>query len=50
VHILDSSAHDLISEYNAYEAQIKELGGIGEDGHVAFNKPESYQSRWRHSP
>ncbi|CCM06104.1 uncharacterized protein FIBRA_08353 [Fibroporia radiculosa] len=48
VHILDGNAPDLISECNSYEAKIKEyggielfLGGIGEDGHIAFNEPGS---------
>lgn len=46
VHILDGNAHDLIAECDAYEAVIKSfggielfLGGIGEDGHIAFNEP-----------
>ncbi|KAF8893879.1 hypothetical protein BD779DRAFT_1752988 [Infundibulicybe gibba] len=44
VNILDGNADDLIEECNAYEARIKKyggielfLGGIGEDGHIAFN-------------
>jgi 6-phosphogluconolactonase/glucosamine-6-phosphate isomerase/deaminase len=44
VNILDGNAIDLIAECNAYEAKIKAmggielfLGGIGEDGHIAFN-------------
>jgi len=48
VNILDGNAKDLIAECNAYEAKIKEyggielfLGGIGEDGHIAFNEPGS---------
>jgi glucosamine-6-phosphate deaminase len=48
VHILDGNAPDLIGECNAYEASIKRyggielfLGGIGEDGHIAFNEPGS---------
>ncbi|EMD33775.1 hypothetical protein CERSUDRAFT_117862 [Gelatoporia subvermispora B] len=48
VNILDGNAKDLIGECNAYEARIKEfggielfLGGIGEDGHIAFNEPGS---------
>ncbi|KAI0339539.1 glucosamine-6-phosphate isomerase [Trametopsis cervina] len=48
VHILNGNAKDLISECNAYEAAIKAhggielfLGGIGEDGHIAFNEPGS---------
>lgn len=46
VNILDGNAEDLISECNAYEQKIKDcggielfLGGIGEDGHIAFNEP-----------
>ncbi|KAG5636634.1 Glucosamine-6-phosphate isomerase 1 [Sphagnurus paluster] len=48
VHILDGTATDLVGECNAYEARIKQyggielfLGGIGEDGHIAFNEPGS---------
>ncbi|KAF8547825.1 glucosamine-6-phosphate isomerase [Imleria badia] len=48
VHILDGNAPDLVAECNAYEAAIKSyggielfLGGIGEDGHIAFNEPGS---------
>lgn len=44
VNILDGNAEDLIAECNNYEQRIKEfggielfLGGIGEDGHIAFN-------------
>jgi glucosamine-6-phosphate deaminase len=44
VNILDGTAVDLVGECNAYEAKIKSyggielfLGGIGEDGHIAFN-------------
>ncbi|OCH85543.1 Glucosamine/galactosamine-6-phosphate isomerase [Obba rivulosa] len=55
VNILDGTAKDLIGECNAYEARIKEfggielfLGGIGEDGHIAFNEPgSSLSSRTR---
>ncbi|CAE6510237.1 unnamed protein product [Rhizoctonia solani] len=46
VHILDGNAPDLIQECKAYEEAIKKaggidlfLGGIGEDGHIAFNEP-----------
>lgn len=46
VNILDGNAEDLIAECNAYEKKIKDyggielfLGGIGEDGHIAFNEP-----------
>ncbi|KAH9829085.1 glucosamine-6-phosphate isomerase [Rhodofomes roseus] len=48
VNILNGNAPDLIAECNAYEAKIKKhggielfLGGIGEDGHIAFNEPGS---------
>lgn len=48
VNILDGNAEDLIAECNAYEKRIKGyggielfLGGIGEDGHIAFNEPGS---------
>ncbi|KAF5308994.1 hypothetical protein D9611_015067 [Ephemerocybe angulata] len=55
VHILDGNAPDLVAECNDYEARIKSyggielfLGGIGEDGHIAFNEPgSSLQSRTR---
>ena len=48
VNILNGNAKDLIGECKAYEAKIKSyggiellLGGIGEDGHIAFNEPGS---------
>jgi len=48
VHILDGNAKDLEAECKAYEVAIKSfggielfLGGIGEDGHIAFNEPGS---------
>ncbi|KAK7045676.1 Glucosamine-6-phosphate isomerase (Glucosamine-6-phosphate deaminase) (GNPDA) (GlcN6P deaminase) [Paramarasmius palmivorus] len=48
VHILDGNAVDLIEECKQYEEKIKSfggielfLGGIGEDGHIAFNEPGS---------
>ncbi|KAI9571717.1 glucosamine-6-phosphate isomerase [Boletus coccyginus] len=48
VNILDGNAADLVAECNAYEAAIRSyggielfLGGIGEDGHIAFNEPGS---------
>jgi len=55
VHILDGNAHDLHAECAAYEQLIKSvggielfLGGIGEDGHIAFNEPgSSLKSRTR---
>jgi 6-phosphogluconolactonase/glucosamine-6-phosphate isomerase/deaminase len=44
VNILNGNAEDLIAECKAYEKKIKDhggielfLGGIGEDGHIAFN-------------
>ena len=55
VNILDGNAKDLIGECSRYEAKIKAcggielfLGGIGEDGHIAFNEPgSSLSSRTR---
>jgi len=55
VNILDGNAPDLIDECNKYEAKIQAvggielfLGGIGEDGHIAFNEPgSSLSSRTR---
>lgn len=55
VHILDGTAIDLHAECAAYEALIRSvggielfLGGIGEDGHIAFNEPgSSLKSRTR---
>ncbi|KAI0060407.1 glucosamine-6-phosphate isomerase [Artomyces pyxidatus] len=48
VNILDGNVHDLVGECKRYEAKIKSyggielfLGGIGEDGHIAFNEPGS---------
>jgi len=48
VHILDGNAADLVVECNNYEKKIKEaggielfVGGIGPDGHIAFNEPGS---------
>lgn len=48
VHILNGNAPDLIAECNAYEEAIASyggidlfLGGIGPDGHIAFNEPGS---------
>lgn len=47
-HILDGAAADPEAECAAYEAKIKEaggidlfVGGIGADGHIAFNEPGS---------
>lgn len=43
-----SFAENLVAECNSYEAKIKEaggielfIGGIGPDGHIAFNEPGS---------
>lgn len=48
IHILNGNAPDLEAECVAYEAKIKAvggidlfLGGIGPDGHIAFNEPGS---------
>lgn len=48
VHILDGNAKDLLAECDHYEEMIKEaggidlfMGGIGPDGHIAFNEPGS---------
>jgi len=48
VHLLDGQAKDLEAECVNYEAKIKEaggihlfVGGIGPDGHIAFNEPGS---------
>ncbi|GFZ45526.1 Glucosamine-6-phosphate isomerase [Saitozyma sp. JCM 24511] len=47
-HILDGEAEDLYKECENYEAAIRAaggidlfLGGIGADGHIAFNEPGS---------
>ena len=55
IHILDGNAPDLAAECASYEEKIAAtggfdlfLGGIGEDGHIAFNEPFSpLQSRTR---
>lgn len=55
VHILNGNAPDLKAECAAYEEKIAAvggielfLGGIGQDGHIAFNEPgSSLQSRTR---
>lgn len=55
VHILDGNASDLIEECAKYEQCIARyggidlfLGGIGPDGHIAFNEPgSSLSSRTR---
>jgi len=48
VHILDGNADDLSSECSSFEEKIKAvggielfIGGIGPDGHIAFNEPGS---------
>nr|XP_039250463.1 glucosamine-6-phosphate isomerase 1-like [Styela clava] len=47
-NLLDGNAKDLVAECEAYEQKITEaggihlfIGGIGEDGHIAFNEPGS---------
>jgi len=55
VHILNGNAPDLQAECTSYEQKIKEAGGIdlfvggmGVDGHIAFNEPgSSLSSRTR---
>ena len=55
VNILNGNAQDPAAECEAYEAKIKALGGIrlfmggiGPDGHIAFNEPfSSFASRTR---
>lgn len=55
INILDGNAKDLEKECNDYEEKIKKvggidlfLGGIGPDGHIAFNEPgSSLSSRTR---
>lgn len=48
INLLDGNAKDLVAECRRYEAKIKEvggvelfLGGVGADGHIAFNEPGS---------
>ena len=48
VNILDGNAENLVEECEKYEDKIKEsggidlfIGGIGPDGHIAFNEPGS---------
>jgi glucosamine-6-phosphate deaminase len=48
INILDGNAKDLENECNLYEEKIQSLGGmalliggVGEDGHIAFNEPSS---------
>lgn len=55
IHILNGNATDLKAECEAYEAAIEAaggidlfIGGIGPDGHIAFNEPgSSLNSRTR---
>ncbi|KAF2867576.1 hypothetical protein BDV95DRAFT_169654 [Massariosphaeria phaeospora] len=55
IHILNGNASDLEAECHQYEEKIKQvggielfLGGIGPDGHIAFNEPgSSLKSRTR---
>ena len=55
IHILNGNAPDLLAECANYEAEITKyggielfLGGIGPDGHIAFNEPgSSLSSRTR---
>ena len=55
VYILNGNAEDLMAECRAYEEAILKaggidlfMGGVGEDGHIAFNEPfSSLQSRTR---
>eukprot|EP00744_Colponema_vietnamica_P019277 GILI01027265.1.p1 GENE.GILI01027265.1~~GILI01027265.1.p1 ORF type:complete len:229 (+),score=38.99 GILI01027265.1:55-687(+) len=48
INILNGNATDLVAECNQYEEKIKAvggielfLGGLGSDGHIAFNEPGS---------
>ena len=48
VHILDGNADDLVKECDDYEKAIRDaggidlfMGGVGPDGHLAFNEPGS---------
>ena len=55
IHILTGNAPDPVAECEAYEKAIEAaggfdlfLGGVGEDGHIAFNEPfSSLSSRTR---
>jgi len=47
-HVLNGNAEDLVAECQDYEARISQaggielfVGGIGPDGHIAFNEPGS---------
>lgn len=58
INILNGNASDIKAECEGYERRIREaggirifLGGIGEDGHIAFNEPGSeLDSRTREMP
>lgn len=48
IHVLDGKATDLTAECQRYEATIQSyggiellIGGLGENGHIAFNEPTS---------
>lgn len=55
IHILNGNAEDLLAECDNYEQAIRDfggidlfVGGIGPDGHIAFNEPgSSLSSRTR---
>lgn len=55
IHILNGNAKDLMEECRSYEEKIRKaggidlfIGGIGPDGHIAFNEPfSSLSSRTR---
>lgn len=55
IHLLDGLAADLTAQCNQYEAAISQaggidlfLGGVGQNGHIAFNEPgSSFTSRTR---
>ncbi|MDD7803973.1 MAG: glucosamine-6-phosphate deaminase [Endozoicomonas sp. (ex Botrylloides leachii)] len=55
INMLDGNAPDLVLECNRYEEKMKNvggvdlfLGGVGHDGHIAFNEPgSSLSSRTR---
>lgn len=48
INILDGNAQNIVKECEEYEAKIKSygkidlfIGGVGQDGHIAFNEPGS---------
>ncbi len=55
IHLLNGLTKDYLSECESYEANIKrygrihlQIGGVGSDGHIAFNEPgSSLSSRTR---